>query len=289
MTIPNSGRIPFLFVHGGLLIVFSAMIAGRPLIERGSASLRAGREFSSFIVMNDGSPFRLPFEMRLREFTLESWPPAISGAVRDNASEDNWRRIDGTAVVSAGKTERIETYDITVERVIPNALMLDGTYVPTDDPTAPFAAFATVSSQSETRIVSGWLTTSSPREPHRFLHVGDNSIFFLSEKKPRRYESIIEIRELGKQEFSIVRIAVNHPYSFKGWALYQSGYRRDVFAREDISTIEAVRDPSYPFVFSGALLTLAGAVLYGFRFSRKTNDNDSAATDNKKTGPEAAL
>ena len=72
------------------------------------------------------------------------------------------------------------------------------------------------------------------------------------ETSPRQYTSTVSID--GK-EFTT---SVNHPCSYKGYSIYQSGYDTEYGC---YSVLKIVRDPWLPLAAIGAILLAAGAVL----------------------------
>lgn len=72
------------------------------------------------------------------------------------------------------------------------------------------------------------------------------------ETSPRQYTSTVSID--GK-EFTT---SVNHPCSYKGYSIYQSGYDTEYGC---YSVLKIVRDPWLPLAAAGAILLAAGAVL----------------------------
>lgn len=76
--------------------------------------------------------------------------------------------------------------------------------------------------------------------------------FYEDETSPRQYTSTISID--GK-EFTT---SVNHPCSYKGYLIYQSGYDTEYGC---YSVLKIVRDPWLPLAAIGAILLAAGAIL----------------------------
>lgn len=76
--------------------------------------------------------------------------------------------------------------------------------------------------------------------------------FYEDETSPRQYTSTVSID--GK-EFTT---SVNHPCSYKGYSIYQSGYDTEYGC---YSVLKIVRDPWLPLAAIGAILLAAGAVL----------------------------
>lgn len=69
--------------------------------------------------------------------------------------------------------------------------------------------------------------------------------------QPKTYQS--QIIHQHKQFFQPVLIKMNHPFHFKNWTLYQSGYEKKD-SGEEISTLALVYDPSKSLPYGASLL-----------------------------------
>ena len=82
-------------------------------------------------------------------------------------------------------------------------------------------------------------------------------------QSPKRFASDVTIYVKDSEETSHTvsgTIEVNHPFSVKGWKIYQTGYDERLGNESPYSIFELVRDPWLPAVYIGLVMMLAGAV-----------------------------
>jgi len=80
----------------------------------------------------------------------------------------------------------------------------------------------------------------------------------LLQPEPRKFRSVVEIEDgRGKKTEKIIE--VNSPSEFGGWKIYQLGYDTAMGRWSNLSTLQLVRDPWLPVVYTGIFLMMAGA------------------------------
>lgn len=73
---------------------------------------------------------------------------------------------------------------------------------------------------------------------------------------PRQYTSSIIVRDKSTEETHHLKTSVNHPCSYRGYRIYQSGYDTEMGR---YSVLQVVRDRWLPVVYIGMLLILIGS------------------------------
>ena len=76
---------------------------------------------------------------------------------------------------------------------------------------------------------------------------------------PKRFASEVTVHSRHGHKQDAV-IEVNKPLKVDGWKIYQYDYDEQSGTDSTVSIFELVRDPWQPFVFTGILMMLAGAL-----------------------------
>ena len=77
--------------------------------------------------------------------------------------------------------------------------------------------------------------------------------------KPKKYSSSIRVFT-SVEEYRDIYIEVNKPAAIDGWKIYQVGYDERLGRWSQTSTIEMVRDPWLPVVYTGIFMMLLGSL-----------------------------
>ncbi|MBM3330393.1 cytochrome c biogenesis protein ResB [candidate division WOR-3 bacterium] len=255
LVVPGRDNRRFLLVHTGLLIVFAAMVGGRPQVERGALRLVEAGESAAVLRGRAGNAIALPFAVRLLDFRMEAYEPTLTIARRDTVAQD-WTVQPGSTRLVSGRIVRIDRYSIRVEEFIARASVVDGQAIQCDSSGAGPAARVTVSDDAGIPVADGWLHNATPFGPDIFLRLATGTVLFLNPGKPKWFESALELDYGGRAE--TVAVAVNRPVRRHGWTLMQSGYDSEAGAASRLSVIEVVRDRALPFIYAGISLLLLG-------------------------------
>jgi hypothetical protein len=121
------------------------------------------------------------------------------------------------------------------------------------------AAFVKTENVITGDTTSGWITSGSMMFNPGFLSLKGSKILILTEPEPRKFESLVLVRDNMNKEDTI-KLEVNKPYRLNGWKLYQLSYDTELGKYSKRSVIEAVKDPWLPVVYVGIFMLLAGAV-----------------------------
>ena len=244
-------------VHLSVLLILAGALASFLFGSRGVIELEKGQSQDRFSQGCNVKP--LGFRVALEEFSL-SWYSTtpvqyqIGAFVIDKKLRVNYN-LDKGRVQKIGNTG----YAVTVVDYFPD-LGLDETMNvlnKSERPNNP-ALLLQVDSPgglSEKR----WVFAKYPGMGHNH----DPNIKFKFDYQPvvKEYRSLVKISdEKSGKEFT-AEIKVNHPFSYKGYTLYQSGYDENNL---QYTILEAVSDPGTGFVFAGFLFLNVGllAVFY---------------------------
>lgn len=93
---------------------------------------------------------------------------------------------------------------------------------------------------------------------------------------PKRFASEVIVYPKSGDPVQAV-IEVNKPLKVAGWKIYQYDYDSDAGVESQISIFEMVRDPWQPFVLTGILLMIAGALCLFLVMAPKTGKKEDLA------------
>ena len=251
---PGSAR--FALGHLGLWIALAAGTFGSGDIERVRLEVREG---AAVVHGTDttGAVREMPFGLRLLDFRLEEYPPAVTFLDTESGAM-LWQKGDPRMEAVPGASGIWKHLRIEIESVIPRAIALpSGEYATGSNPDAPSAAILrvtdTVSGKTDRGAVVGGAVETLPKS----LVVGKIAVT-LAKPRPKNFLSeVILFTPDGASRPATVE--VNAPASVVGWRVYQLGYDEKRGPGSDLATFEAVRDPWLPAVYAGVFLLIAGA------------------------------
>lgn len=90
---------------------------------------------------------------------------------------------------------------------------------------------------------------------------------------PKRFASEVTVHSKAGKDIQAV-IEVNKPLKVEGWKIYQYDYDSEAGVESQISIFEMVRDPWQPFVLTGILMMLAGALCLFLVMAPKTGKKE---------------
>lgn len=278
---PKAARLRLIgsFVtHVSLLLVLIGGVVRVLWGQKGVMQLHEG-DVSRRVEGSD-TPIVLPFSVRLVKFELEHHDEPGSAASADLApgsapklhviwEEKQWEAefpIDLNVPHPVGEPVGQEApYTVSVLRYLPDFIMSSGEAKSrSDNPVNP-ALFVSVTGGGVTR--TQWVFA---RFPDFSEHGGAAAMPLkfrfemaqapLSRGRPaaiKAFKSTVEIIEDGSVIDTRV-IAVNSPYSHKGYTFYQMSYNPNDLSW---SVLQVVKDPGVPIVYGGFILMMAGLTL----------------------------
>jgi len=210
---------------------------------------------SALMVDENNHEFKAPFEVELREFSMDVFNPTLTVAEIDKKSPDGLKQSAGSLLLKQGVTEKVAGHTITVEKFFKHAAY-DGLHwreVPWK--TAAPAAFLKVRTP-DGKEKSGWICSGSPETAPSYLMLREELAILMNPPRPKKFES--DLRIAGKD----YRAGVNEPVNVDGYEIYQFSYDEKMGAASTYSVIEIVRDQGLPIVYLGIFMMLGGALLH---------------------------
>jgi len=196
-----------------------------------------------------------PFEVILREFRMESFPPTAVYARVDESAKDGFIQVPGEQFLKVGVTEQVGPTKVEV--------LEHYAYAAFDGQNWREVAWKTAAPASKIRVTlangvtkEGWISSGSPESNAAYLLLSETEAILMSTPRPKKFESTIEVD--GKK----VDIGVNEPAKIDGWDIYQFSYDDKMGAASQYSVIEVVRDKGLPVVYAGIFAMLIGSVLH---------------------------
>lgn len=254
----NYTNIVYLASHAGLAIALIGGAASALTIQRRTLVLFEGVPTSKAQVA-DGSESTLPFEVTLRKFVLESYPPTLALATADEKAHDGLDIVPGTRFLDTAKHEALGSYRIEVLKYLPRAVLAGETWREVPWATGAPAALIRVSSR-DSKPVEGWVSCGSVESSGALLAVSDKTAIVMPEPRPRRFRSEVDIH--GKDINQKAAIEVNKKHSVAGYDLYQLSYEEKMGAASPFSVLEVVQDRGLPVVYAGIFIMLLGCALH---------------------------
>lgn len=239
----------FLMSHLGLLVCMAGGALSSIFIEKCRIAVFPDVSLNK-AQTPDGKDIELPFSFRLKEFTMESFPPTLAVA---HSAEDI---KSGSHYSAKGMKESIRGLDIEVLQHIDKAIYDGKTYKAIPWKTAAPASLVRVS-RGGTKLAEGWVTSGSIDVPATLLPVTEGEVVVMNSPKPKRFHSALELTE-GKSVRDL-NVEVNSPASVGEWQVYQVSYDEELGAASQYSVIELVRDRGVPVVFFGMFLVVMAA------------------------------
>ena len=252
-------NIGFVVNHLGLWVVLFAGVLGNGDIARLKMTIYEGKvEWRASDAM--GVIYEMPIAIQLNDFKMEEYPPKLYAI--DTRTGDALPLSKPQFIAIEGKNAKgmIGRYAIETQRYIADAAPVkvdkfEHVYMPGTSP----AAFIKTKTENSNTEKSGWVSSGSFAFPHKALYLNDTVGLVLKSPEPKKFESNVTIFTKDGKQLSTI-IEVNKPFSVNGWKLYQLGYNDKEGKWSSYSTIELVKDPWLPVVYSGITLLLLGSI-----------------------------
>ena len=255
-------KIPFLLNHMGLFIVLLTTTFGSADLQRlrmitqiGKTEWRATDE--------NGKLVELPLAIELKDFTIYEYPPKLmlidnrTGQPLPANAPEHLLLEDG---ITSGK---LLDWEVTILQSIPMAASVatEDTlkYTEFHSMGATYAIYLTATNTNTGQTKRGWVSNGSFAFPYKAFHLNGENSLVMPEREPQRFVSDVTVYT---QEGSILQdtIEVNHPLKVAGWNIYQLSYDETKGRWSNISIFELVRDPWLPFVYTGIIMMVLGAI-----------------------------
>lgn len=266
----RAGSARFALGHLGLWLALAVGTFGAGDIERVRLTVHEGAA-TDFGTTTDGAVRYLPFGLRLIDFRLEEYPPAITFLDTDTGAM-LWQKGEARIEAAPGVSGTWKHLTVSIDRFVPRAVRLDGDdYAPGVNPDAPGAAHITVRDAATGAETRGWIVGGAIETLPRSLVAGKVAVT-LAKPRPKAFQSEAEFITPGDAPRREL-VEVNRPVAVAGWRVYQLGYDDKRGPGSDFATFEAIRDPWLPGVYAGVFLLIAGAFGMIFGGAKALYDN----------------
>lgn len=254
----NYTNIVYLSTHAGLAIALGGGAFSSLSLERWAVVMHEGVP-TSVAQNSSGVEVKLPFELTLREFVLESFPPVLAFASLDDASADGLSVKSGSNFITQGMTETIEGIRVEILRYLPRAVLDGNSWHQVEWKSAAPAALVRAKLNDGT-IKEGWVSCGASESSGALLAISERSAIVMPDPRPKKFKSIFDIKTHGESKRADVE--VNDKLSYGGYDIYQLSYDEGAGAASQYSVLEVVKDRGLPIVYAGIFLMLLGCVLH---------------------------
>ncbi|MFO8029184.1 MAG: cytochrome c biogenesis protein ResB [Cyclonatronaceae bacterium] len=260
-------NIAFLLNHAGLFIIIAAASIGTGDLVRISMPIEIGTR-TDIAFDRQNQPVKLPFQIELKEFHIDEYPPEL--VIFNRKTNSSVMPAGGKfPSIEEGKSGSLESFQFEILEYHTYSKPEHAKFVPSDTFGSVHSAKVWVSDSSSDKL--GWISTGNFMHEPKYLLFDDTYLVAMSEPKVLKYRSRISIHEDSETKASGILIEVNKPYRFNSWKIYQNSYDARQGRWSEISVFELVKDPWLPVVYAGIFMLLLGSV-YLIYAGRPTNE-----------------
>ena len=258
--------------HFGLWILLLAAGVGAADMQRFVMHVREG-EVEWRVYNAKGDILELPIAIRLKDFSMEEYPPKLVVIDRENGipqpeSKPHYLQIDAKR-----PSGNLGDWAVNVDEYLHEAVRSGEGYKASPMPASTPAARVTARNTRTGETKSGWVCGGGTI-PGFFagLTLDDRLIMVMTQPEPKRFVSDITVltRDGLKKD---AKLEVNAPLTIGPWVLYQYGYDSQAGKMSTYSSIELVRDSWLWPAYAGILLMVAGSLLLIWTGTGKQQEN----------------
>jgi len=254
----NLKNVGFFLNHAGLWITLFAVTLGSGNLLRLNMRLTEGHPATN-VVYNNSKLYNVPFNVKLIDFQIEEYPPKI--ALIDSKTKKIFNEANNNlSLIKEGLLVNILNWEIEIKKFYRNAILNGNTFIKSDVFGASSAVFIKVKNIVTGKTINGWLSTGGLINPPIYIELDNSHAIALTQPEPKKYSSLVVIKNPKKNSIDTVTIEVNHPVRVNGWYLYQLGYDDKMGKWSKVSILEVVSDPWLPVIYFGIFLLIAGAI-----------------------------
>lgn len=253
----NLKNVGFILNHLGLWLTLVVAMVGSGDLKRLSINLLEDGKANNIAISQNGDQYKLPFELKLVDFDIDEYTPRL---VLANVETGDFAMKKGEApiYIETGKSYTLSSWKVTIQKIVPDAIMGDSSLMEEKTPGSFPAAFVHIEEIKTKQDTNVWLGTGSYAFNPVFLKVTPDTLIGLTMPQPKRFHSKVVIKDENKVD--TVTIEVNKPYTVKGWTIYQLSYDESKGKWSKLSVLEAVSDPWLKLVYTGIFMMLAGSI-----------------------------
>lgn len=239
----------FLLLHAGLVVVIGGAFATRAFRFEAQLPLHTGE--TSGLAYRDGRPYRLPFSVRLEDFRLEYYQEPLGRLiVEDGTAHREFDAMEG-AVIKLPDSRA----EIKVLRLARDFGLDANNRVVEKSPNwyNPAAQLEITAGGKKKKL---WFFSNFPG-----MHEGTLpfTIFYaLEQAEIKDFTSSVTLKPAAGAEVK-ADIAVNRPFKFQGYTLYQTSYDP---ADAGYSLLTVTLDRGLWVVYCGFIMLLSGVLLW---------------------------
>jgi len=202
---------------------------------------------------SDGEKVELPFTIRLKDFSLEEYPPQIHIFANDNLSKEF------VAISEKNSKGVLGKWHIECVKYLEMAGRKPGeiAYIPMNHVGATTAVYIKATAANET--IEGWISCGSYIFSGSTLALPDGNRLVMPRREVKKYLSETEV--ISGDEKMAFNIAVNSPATIGAWKIYQSGYDSARGRWGTTSVFEFVKDCWWPVTRVAMWLILVAGIL----------------------------
>lgn len=247
-------RLPVTVIHLSFFVILVAALFGSGDKMRVTVTAVQGEPVNKGVT-KDGKAVMLPFTLRLKEFSMDEYPPHIHIYSGNNLTKEY------VPVESEGQGGTIGRWQIECSSYLEMAGRMpgDSSYVPINHVGATTAVY--LKATDGTRMAEGWVSCGSHIFPASTLALPGGEMLVMPQREAKRYLSQVVMSDAdGEREYDI---AVNSPATAGAWKIYQSAYDRTRGKWSTVSVLECVKDGWYAVVHAAMWLAMAvGATMF---------------------------
>jgi len=253
----NRSNIGFILNHVGLFVALTAGILGSGDIQRASIELKENEANFTAINQEDGSPIELSFAMLLKDFKLEEYAPKLalidneSGEILHNQGKNLYQIIEGEEYTYDG-------FEVKVLSYLAMSSPFGSRYVRVNEQGASPAALLKVTNTKTNEIIENWISCGSFAQQYRSLKISTKYSLVMTIPEAKNFSSELEILTPDGDRYPTT-IEVNKAHNHDLWEIYQLDYNKGMGKWSTTSTLELVRDPWLPVIYTGIFMMIFGA------------------------------
>ena len=251
--------LPAVLMHVSFFVILSASVFGSGEKVRLRVTAVEGHPVGVGVT-DTGKQIELPFTIRLKDFSLEEYPPKVYLFSENQLSKDFIVLEDekSCGLLGAWEIECLEFLDRA------GRASEDSAYIDMHHVGATTAAYLKVHSTLTGESVEGWVSCGSHIFLGSTLILPDGQELVMPRREVKKYLSELEVWE-GEEKHSF-ELSVNRPATIGSWKIYQSGYDTTRGRWSTMSLLECVKDGGYVAVHIAMWTILLSGVLM---FKRK--------------------
>ena len=251
--------LPALLMHVAFFVILVASVFGSGEKMRLRVTAVEGHPVDVGVT-DAGEQIELPFTIRLKDFSLEEYPPKVY------LFSENQLSRDFIVLEAENSHGLLGAWEIECLKFLDRAgrMSKDSVYVDMPHVGATSAAYLKAYSTLTGESVEGWVSCGSYIFSGSTLILPDGQELVMPRREVKKYLSELDVWE-GEEKRSF-ELSVNQPATIGSWKIYQSGYDATRGRWSTMSLLECVKDGGYVAVHIAMWTILLSGVLM---FKRK--------------------